>query len=143
MAKKATTTKTATKTATKKSTAKKGTKTKKTPKKSTGKASYLQKGLSSKEFHAQMAKKPIAWSENRMNIVKALRKKGATSATKAISAEDIVAVCKVDLKKVKIHCDAYRGTELVAKGFVSTIKLEGSRSLSYYLTSKGAKSKFE
>ena len=130
--------------------AKKSTKKTTTKKRTSSKASsngksngsYLARGLTAKEFQAEAAKRPIVWNESRIAVVKAMRKLKATEAGKARSADEISKVSGVEPKKVKLHCDVYRGNELVQQGFVKSIKLEGERSLSYYLTASGRKTNF-
>lgn len=102
--------------------------------------SYLEKGLTAKEYQALRAKTPICWSDRRIAVVKAMRSLGAVSAAEAVPAGKIVEKAKfdgLDIKTCKIHLDVYRGNELLAHGFAKSIKHEGSRELSYYLTAAG------
>lgn len=94
-----------------------------------------------KEKQAEMAKSEVRWNESRTALLKALQKLKAFSASAARSAEDLAKVSKLDVQKVKLHCDQYRGTELVAKGIVICNRVEGQRALSYHLTAKGKKTK--
>jgi hypothetical protein len=140
---------TATKTrkSTKKTSAKKtASKSKASPKKAPAKKkTYKDKGMTAKEMHAERASKPIVWSERRIAVVKAMKQLGAKNASTAVSAEDILKASKlknVDVKTIKVHLDTYRGAELLAQGYAKSVRHEGQRALSYFLTAKGVKAKF-
>lgn len=131
--KKTTTKKTAAKKATKKAAAKKTTKKKK---------SASSKNVSAKERQDAAAKRPIKWSDSRIAVVKTLKQMKAFDPLKGRKASEIAAkstLSGLDAKKVKIHCDVYRGNELVRHGIVASEKHEGSRELVYYLTAQGRK----
>lgn len=109
-----------------------------------GTSVYLQHGMTSAEWQESRSKLPMRWNEHRIAVVKALRALRAFSASAARKAGEISAKAKVEgltPKKVKIHCDQYRGSELVAHGYVKTYRHEGERELSYYLTITGRKVK--
>lgn len=112
-----------------------------TAKKAKKSNSYLARGLTAKEVHAVAAKRPIIWSPTRVSVMKALKALRATSETSAKSASDVMkrSKPKVETKKVKLHCDIYRGTELAQHGYVKSVHFEDSRELHYYLTAKGLK----
>ena len=101
-------------------------------------------GLTAKERHAKAAERPIVWNESRQAVVMALRQLKAYNEGSAVPADKISEVSGVDLKKVKIHCDVYRGTELShpSRGIVMTARFEGDRQLYYYLSAEGKKVKF-
>lgn len=109
-----------------------------------GTSVYLQHGMTSAEWQLSRSKLPIRWNEHRLAVMKALRALRAFSASSARKASEIATKAKVEgltPKKVKVHCDQYRGSELVAHGYVKTYRHEGERELSYYLTTAGRKVK--
>ena len=124
---------------TKTATAKKATKkaAKKVAKKAAKKST--KSDLTAMQKQAEAAKRPIKWSETRVAVVKALRKLGAIDENTARVAGEISAKSGVDAVKVKIHCDVYRGNELIKHGFVKSVRPDGSRELAYYLTAAGRK----
>ena len=115
--------------------------TKKVAKKATKKAakSSATDGLTMKERHALAAQRDIAWNESRTAVVKALKVMKAFTPMAAKTATEIADRSGVDIKKVKIHCDVYRGNELAypTRDIVRGIRHEGSRELSYYLGAAG------
>lgn len=128
----------------KKTTKKRGTK-KSAPAKKKKTKFPKTKVLTGKAHQADLASKPIVWNDRRQAVVKAMRKLGAISASTARPAEDIAKKANfkgLDVVKVKLHCDVYRGSELIKQGFANSTREEGSRSLLYYLTAKGKSVKF-
>ena len=121
---------------------KKSVKSKKKSVKSRKPAGTLNGQLTAMERQLARAKQPIAWSDRRVAIVKALRKLRAFGLDTARTAMEISTSSGVDTKLVKHHCDVYLGAELVKQGYVESIRNEGVRELSYYLTSKGRETDF-
>jgi predicted transcriptional regulator len=89
--------------------------------------------------HADLPQREPRWNPSRLAVVKAMKALGAGDPSSAKTATQISAKCGVDVKKVKIHLDVYRVTELLHNGYAKSVRTEGSRELSYYLTEKGRK----
>lgn len=76
-------------------------------------------------------------SARRLALVKVLRK---YQATKTMSAKPISFLAdKLGYSVYDVYCLAYSKYPLAVNGFVKTVKLEGSKELSIYLTAKGVK----
>ena len=82
-------------------------------------------------------KSSIPAADRRLAFVKLLRKLGANSATSAVACSTIAQ--KLDYTTYDVYCLGYPKYKLGADGFVKTVKHEGSREVSFYLTAKGLK----
>lgn len=73
----------------------------------------------------------------RRELVKLLRKQGATSSARAVTTGDLAK--KLGYTPYDVYCLAYHSYPLAKNGFVQTAVVEGSRDRGVYLTAKGAK----
>jgi hypothetical protein len=104
-------------------------------KKAPAKKTVVAKKADGKKVDRSMASIPAA--EQRLAFLKLLRKLGAVSA---VTAKPLTVIAeKLGYTEYNVYCLGYSKRMLAMEGFVKSIKLEGSRETSYYLTAKGAK----
>lgn len=80
-------------------------------------------------------------AERRIMVVAAMIKLGATSATSGRTSDEIAATC--GLTRFDVIGHLYYTHKLQTEGHVKQVKMEGARSLTYFLTAKGIKAKGE
>lgn len=79
--------------------------------------------------------------QRRAKVLQALKKMGATSKTKAVSAEALMG--ETGFTRFDVYGLLYHNNKLQRDGYVAQEKAEGTRALSYYLTQKGLNFKVE
>ena len=95
--------------------------------------------------HADLPKREPVWNERRVAVVTAMRELGAMSATTAVTASAIAqaaGIPEAEVFRVKVILDVYRVNELVHNGYAQTVRVQGSRELSYFLTKAGQTTTF-
>lgn len=118
-----------------------------TPAKAPAKAKAAPKVKAEPKAKPKTEKKPAAKRDRGMSevpvrtrrreLVKLLRKSGATSSARAVTIGDLAK--KLQYTPYDVYCLAYHSYPLAKAGIVSTAVVENNRDRGVYLTAKGAK----